>query len=161
MEAKFPMSEITVGKTVPDFELSATSEQNFKLSQLQGQNVVLYFYPKDDTPGCTREGQDFRDLSDEFRRFNTIIFGISRDTLRSHENFKAQQGFPFELLSDKDETACGLFGVIRPKKMYGKEVKGIERSTFLIDKEGVLRREWRQVKVEGHVAEVLEAVKAL
>jgi peroxiredoxin Q/BCP len=155
------MSKITVGKTVPDFELSATSEQNFKLSQLQGQNIVLYFYPKDDTPGCTREGQDFRDLSDEFRRFNTIIFGISRDTLRSHENFKAQQGFPFELLSDKDETACGLFGVIRPKKMYGKEVKSIERSTFLIDKEGVLRREWRQVKVEGHVAEVLEAVKAL
>jgi peroxiredoxin Q/BCP len=155
------MSKITVGKKVPDFELSATSEQTFKLSQLQGQNVVLYFYPKDDTPGCTREGQDFRDLSDEFRCFNTIIFGISRDTLRSHENFKAQQGFPFELLSDKDETVCQLFDVIKPKKMYGKEVKGIERSTFLIDKEGVLRREWRQVKVEGHVAEVLEAVKAL
>jgi peroxiredoxin Q/BCP len=155
------MPKITVGKTVPDFELSATSGQTIKLSQLQGQNVVLYFYPKDDTPGCTREGQNFRDLAGEFGRFNTIIFGISRDTLKSHENFKAQQGFPFELLSDKDETVCQLFEVIKPKKMYGKEVKGIERSTFLIDKEGVLRREWRQVQVEGHVAEVLEAVKAL
>jgi peroxiredoxin Q/BCP len=155
------MPKVTVGKTVPDFELSATSEQTIKLSNLKGQNILLYFYPKDDTPGCTREGQDFRDFYDQFRHFNTTIFGISRDTLRSHESFKSQQGFPFELLSDKDETLCQLFDVIKPKKMYGKEVRGIERSTFLIDKEGVLRREWRQVQVEGHVAEVLEAVKAL
>lgn len=155
------MSEITIGNTIPDFELPATSGQTIKLSQLQGQTVVLYFYPKDDTPGCTREGQDFRDLHGEFERLNTVIFGVSRDTVKSHEDFKAQQGFPFELLSDKDEAACQLFDVIKPKKMYGKEVKGIERSTFLIDKEGVLRREWRQVQVKDHAAEVLAAVKTL
>ncbi|ADE13829.1 alkyl hydroperoxide reductase/ Thiol specific antioxidant/ Mal allergen [Nitrosococcus halophilus Nc 4] len=155
------MSEITIGKTVPDFELSATSGQTVKLSQLQGRNVVLYFYPKDDTPGCTREGQDFRDFHAEFERLDTVILGLSRDTLKSHENFKAKQDFPFELLSDQNETVCQLFDVIKPKKMFGKDVKGIERSTFLIDKEGVLRKEWRKVKVEGHVAEVLEAVKSL
>lgn len=155
------MSEITVGNTIPDFELPATSGQTIKLSQLQGQTVVLYFYPKDDTPGCTREGQDFRDLHGEFERLNTVIFGVSRDTVKSHGDFKAQQGFPFELLSDKDEAVCQLFDVIKPKKMYGKEVKGIERSTFLIDKEGVLRREWRQVQVKDHAAEVLAAVKTL
>lgn len=155
------MSEITIGKTVPDFELSATSGQSVKLSQLQGRNVVLYFYPKDDTPGCTREGQDFRDFHAEFERLDTVILGLSRDTLKSHENFKAKQDFPFELLSDQNETVCQLFDVIKPKKMFGKDVKGIERSTFLIDKEGVLRKEWRKVKVEGHVAEVLEAVKSL
>lgn len=155
------MTEVAIEKTVPDFELPATSGQNIKLSQLQGQNVVLYFYPKDDTPGCTREGQDFRDLHEEFERLNTVIFGISRDTLKSHENFKAQQRLPFELLSDKDETVCRLFDVIKPKKMFGKDVKGIERSTFLIDKEGILRKEWRKVKVEGHAAEVLEAIRTL
>ncbi|KFI21896.1 peroxiredoxin [Nitrosococcus oceani] len=155
------MTEVTIGKTVPDFELPATSGQTVKLSQLQGQNVVLYFYPKDDTPGCTREGQDFRDLHPEFKRLNTVIFGISRDTLTSHETFKAQQRFPFELLSDKDETVCRLFEVIKPKKMFGKDVKGIERSTFLIDQEGILRREWRKVKVEDHAAEVLAATKVL
>ncbi|ABA58979.1 Alkyl hydroperoxide reductase/ Thiol specific antioxidant [Nitrosococcus oceani ATCC 19707] len=155
------MTEVTIGKTVPDFELPATSGQTVKLSQLQGQNVVLYFYPKDDTPGCTREGQDFRDLHPEFKRLNTVIFGISRDTLKSHETFKAQQRFPFELLSDKDATVCRLFEVIKPKKMFGKDVKGIERSTFLIDQEGILREEWRKVKVEDHAAEVLAATKAL
>ncbi|QBQ53244.1 peroxiredoxin [Nitrosococcus wardiae] len=155
------MSEVTVGKTVPDFELSATSGQTVKLSHLQGQNVVLYFYPKDDTPGCTREGQDFQDFHAEFERLDTVILGLSRDTLKSHENFKAKQDFPFELLSDPNETVCQRFDVIKPKKMFGKDVKGIERSTFLIDKEGVLRKEWRKVKVEGHVAEVLAAVKSL
>ncbi len=155
------MAEVFIGKPVPDFELSATSGQSIRLSQLHGQNIVLYFYPKDDTPGCTREGQDFRDLHAEFKRLNTVIFGISRDSLKSHERFKADQSFPFELLVDEDETACQLFDVLKPKKMFGKEAKGIERSTFLIDQEGILRQEWRKVKVEGHVAEVLEAVKAL
>lgn len=155
------MTEVIIGKTVPDFELSATSGQTVKLSQLQGQNVVLYFYPKDDTPGCTREGQDFRDLHPGFERLNTVILGISRDTLKSHEAFKGQQCFPFELLSDKDETVCRLFDVIKPKKMFGKDVKGIERSTFLIDREGILRKEWRKVKVENHAAEVLATTKAL
>lgn len=155
------MAKVTIGKIVPDFELSATSEQTIRLSQLRGQNVVLYFYPKDDTPGCTREGQDFRDFHREFEDLNTVIFGLSRDSLKSHERFKADQSFPFELVADEDEAACQLFDVIKPKQMFGKEVKGIERSTFLLDKEGVLRKEWRKVKVEGHVAEVLEAVKTL
>ncbi|ADJ27564.1 peroxiredoxin [Nitrosococcus watsonii] len=155
------MSEVTIGKAVPDFELPATSGQTIKLSQLQGQNVVLYFYPKDDTPGCTQEGQDFRDLHSAFKRLNAVILGISRDTLTSHEAFKAQQHFPFELLSDKDEKVCRLFDVIKPKKMFGKDVKGIERSTFLIDQEGILRKEWRKVKVEDHAAEVLATVKTL
>lgn len=155
------MSEVSIGKPVPNFELSATSGQSIKLSQLQGQNVVLYFYPKDDTPGCTQEGQDFRNLHAEFKQINTVIFGISRDNLESHERFKASQNFPFELLVDNDEMACQLFDVIKPKKIFGKETKSIERSTFLIDKEGILRQEWRKVKVEGHAAEVLETVKAL
>jgi thioredoxin-dependent peroxiredoxin len=153
--------KITVGKPVPDLELPATSEQSLKLSDFKGQNLVLYFYPKDNTPGCTKEGQDFRDFYPEFKRLNTAIVGISRDSLKSHENFKAAQNLPFDLLSDQAEQACRLFDVIKPKKMFGKDVVGIERSTFLIDKEGVLRQEWRKVKVEGHAAEVLKAVKAL
>ncbi|MDR9467025.1 peroxiredoxin [Marinospirillum sp.] len=149
------------GDLVPDFTAQATSNQEVALSRLQGKKVVIYFYPKDSTPGCTTEGGDFRDLYKEFQAANTEIFGVSRDGLRSHENFKAKQGFPFELISDKDETLCQLFDVIKLKKMYGKEHYGIERSTFLIDEGGKLAQEWRKVKVPGHVQEVLEAVQAL
>jgi peroxiredoxin Q/BCP len=155
------MAKIEIGKKVPDFELPATGDQSIKLSKLKGQNVVLYFYPKDSTPGCTREGQDFRDLHTKFRRAKTVILGVSRDSLRAHENFKAKQAFPFELLSDADEELCTLFDVIKMKNMYGKQVRGIERSTFLIDAQGKLRREWRKVKVDGHAEEVLAAVKEL
>ncbi|MCW8829088.1 MAG: thioredoxin-dependent thiol peroxidase [Gammaproteobacteria bacterium] len=155
------MSSVTLGKKVPDFTLPATGVQEISLKQLKGKNVVLYFYPKDSTPGCTTEGQDFRDNYESFRQHNTEILGISRDGIKSHENFKARQGFPFELLSDKDETVCQLFDVIKEKNLYGKKVMGVERSTFLIDAKGVLRQEWRKVKVKEHVQEVLEAVKAL
>lgn len=155
------MSKIKIGATVPDFELPATGDKMIKSTDLRGKNVVLYFYPKDDTPGCTREGQDFRDNYPEFTRAKTVILGVSRDTVNSHEGFKTEQCFPFDLLSDKNESLCNLFDVIKLKKMYGKEVRGISRSTFLIDKEGKLRREWRDVKVDGHVKEVLDAVKTL
>jgi len=155
------MSKATLGKPVPDFTLPATGGKDISLSGFRGKNVVIYFYPKDNTPGCTTEGQDFRDSINTFRRRNTLILGISRDSLKSHENFKAKQAFPFELLSDAEEQACRLFDVIREKNMYGRKVLGIERSTFLIDAEGVLRREWRKVTVNGHVEEVLEAIKAL
>lgn len=146
---------------VADFTAQATGDREIRLSELRGRNVVIYFYPKDSTPGCTTEGQDFRDLYPEFQALDTEIFGVSRDGIKSHENFKAKQSFPFDLISDKEETLCQLFDVIKLKKMYGRESLGIERSTFLIDKEGVLRREWRKVKVKGHVAEVLEAVRSL
>lgn len=152
---------VEVGKKVPQFSLAATSEQEISLSNLKGKNVVLYFYPKDSTPGCTREGQDFRDSYNKFKRQNTVILGVSRDSIKSHENFKAKQGFQFELLSDKDETLCKLFDVIKMKNMYGKQVRGIERSTFLIDANGKLKKEWRKVKVDDHVNEVLAAVKEL
>jgi peroxiredoxin Q/BCP len=152
---------VEVGKKVPPFSLPATSEQNISLSDLKGMNVVLYFYPKDSTPGCTREGQDFRDNYNKFKRQNTVILGVSRDSIKSHENFKAKQGFQFELLSDKDEDLCKLFEVIKMKNMYGKKLRGIERSTFLIDSNGKLKQEWRKVKVDGHVDEVLVAVKEL
>jgi peroxiredoxin Q/BCP len=155
------MSQIKIGKKVPNFELSATGEQNIKLSGLKGKKVVIYFYPKDSTPGCTTEGQDFRDNYNKFKRANTVVLGVSRDSIKSHENFKAKQEFPFELLSDKEETLCQLFDVIKEKNMYGKKVMGIERSTFLLDDKGVLRQEWRKVKVAGHVEEVLAAAKAL
>lgn len=155
------MSSIAIGKKVPDFELPATGDQNIKLSQFKGQNLVLYFYPKDSTPGCTKEGQAFRDDYNKFERANTVVLGVSRDSVKSHENFKAKQEFPFELLSDQDEALCTLFDVIKMKNMYGKQVRGIERSTFLIDAKGVLRREWRKVKVDGHAEEVLAAVKEL
>ena len=155
------MSSVTVGKKLPAFSLAATGDQEISLKQLKGKNVVLYFYPKDSTPGCTTEGQDFRDNYKAFQKLNTEILGVSRDSIKSHENFKAKQSFPFELLSDKEETLCQLFDVIKEKNMYGKKVMGIERSTFLIDAKGVLRQEWRKVKVKGHVEEVLEAVKAL
>ena len=128
---------------------------------MRGQNVVLYFYPKDSTPGCTTEGQDFRDQHKAFTKANTVVFGISRDSIRSHENFKSKQNFPFDLLSDSEEEVCKLFDVIKPKNMYGREVIGVERSTFLIDAAGKLRREWRKVKVAGHVDEVLAAAQEL
>jgi thioredoxin-dependent peroxiredoxin len=155
------MSELSIGSKVPDFTLPATSDQEICLKKLKGKNVVLYFYPKDSTPGCTTEGHEFSELHTAFREHDTEVFGVSRDSIKSHENFKAKQAFPFELLSDQDETLCQLFNVIREKNMYGKKVMGIERSTFLIDTKGVLRQEWRKVKAAGHAAEVLEAVKAL
>ena len=155
------MSKVKVGKKVPDFTLPATGDQDIALSDFKGKNVVVYFYPKDSTSGCTTEGQNVRDKIATFRRRKTAILGVSRDSIRSHENFKEKQAFPFELLSDADEKLCKLFDVIKEKNMYGRKVMGIERSTFLIDDKGVLRREWRKVKVPGHVDEVLEAVKEL
>lgn len=155
------MSSVAVGQAVPDFELPATGNQTIRLSDLKGKNVVLYFYPKDNTPGCTLEGENFRDMHPQFERARTVILGVSRDGVPSHEGFKEKLGFPFELLADEEERVCKLFDVIKPKNMYGKEVIGVERSTFLIDAAGVLRREWRKVKVDGHADEVLEAVKAL
>lgn len=156
------MSTIEVGQPVPNFSAPATSDMTFQLSDYAGKaNVVIYFYPKDSTPGCTTEGQNFRDLYTEFQAHDTVIVGLSRDGLRAHENFKAKQSFPFELISDKEEAVCQLFDVIKLKKMYGKEYLGIERSTFLIDKAGILQKEWRKVKVKEHANEVLEAVKAL
>jgi len=147
--------------TVSDFSLPATGGQTFQLAGQSGKTVVIYFYPKDSTPGCTTEGQQFRDLHDQFLAANAVILGISRDSVKSHENFKAKQAFPFELGSDTDEAVCNLFGVMKMKNMYGKQVRGIERSTFLIDGSGVLRREWRGVKVPGHAQEVLDFVKTL
>lgn len=155
------MSSITLNEPVADFSAAATSELEVSLAALKGNNIIIYFYPKDSTPGCTTEGQDFRDLHDEFKALDTVIFGVSRDKMRSHENFKAKQEFPFELISDETESLCQLFDVIKEKNMYGKKHMGIERSTFLIDKKGVLRKEWRKVKVKGHVEEVLDAVKEL
>ncbi len=146
---------------VPDFSLASTSGQTFKLADQAGKVVVIYFYPKDSTPGCTTEGQQFRDLHEQFAAVDAVILGISRDSLKSHENFKAKQNFPFELGSDADEAVCNLFGVIKMKNMYGKQVRGIERSTFIIDRKGVLRREWRGVKVPGHAQDVLDFVKTL
>ncbi len=155
------MSTVEAGKKVPDFELPATSGLTFRLADFKGKKVVIYFYPKDNTPGCTSEGQDFRDLYPEFAGENTEIFGVSRDGLRAHENFKAKYHFPFELLSDGDEEACKLFDVLHEKVMYGRRVMGIVRSTFLIDEKGVLRKEWRKVRVKGHAQEVLEAARAV
>jgi peroxiredoxin Q/BCP len=149
-----------LGLSVPDFEASATGG-GFKLSALKGKKVVLYFYPKDNTPGCTTEGQDFRDKHAEFRAAGAEVFGISRDSLKSHEGFKAKMAFPFELISDPNEAVCLMFDVMKMKNMYGKQVRGVERSTFLIDAEGRVAREWRGVKVAGHVDAVLEAVKSL
>ena len=153
------MAELKIGKKVPAFTLPATGDKTISLKDLNGSNVVLYFYPKDSTPGCTREGQDFRDNHSKFKRAKTIVLGVSRDSIKSHENFKAKQDFPFDLLSDTDETLCTMFDVIKMKNMYGKQVRGIERSTFLIDSKGVLREEWRKIKVDGHAEEVLAATK--
>ena len=152
---------VTLDQPVADFSAAATSGQQVSLSALKGQQVVIYFYPKDSTPGCTTEGQGFRDHYPAFQAANTQVFGVSRDGMKSHENFKCKQAFPFELISDKDEALCQLFDVIKLKKLYGKEYLGIDRSTFLIDAQGVLRHEWRGVKVPGHVEEVLAAAQAL
>lgn len=146
---------------VEDFESPATGEKPFRLSTQRGKVVVLYFYPKDSTPGCTTEAQQFRDLYEQFLAAGAIVAGVSRDSLRSHENFKARQELPFDLLSDADERLCTQFAVIKDKKLYGKPVRGIERSTFVIDRAGILRREWRGVKAQGHAQEVLDFVKTL
>ncbi len=155
------MPQPQIGQPAPDFTLPATGGREITLSALKGHNVVLYFYPRDNTPGCTKEGQAFRDHFEDFRALDTVILGISRDSLKTHENFKAKHRFPFELLSDSEETVCKRYDVLKEKNMYGRKVIGIERSTFLIDKQGILRREWRKVKVAGHVEEVLEAVREL
>lgn len=152
---------VKLNEPVPSFTAQATSGQTVDLGELSGKKVVLYFYPKDNTPGCTTEGQAFRDLHAEFERAGAVIFGVSKDSLRTHENFRQKQSFTFELISDSDETLCRLFDVIRMKQMYGKQYEGIERSTFVIDAKGVLRHEWRKVKVPGHVEQVLEAVRSL
>jgi peroxiredoxin Q/BCP len=150
-----------LGKPVPDFSCEATGESPFRLSAQRGEKLVLYFYPKDNTPGCTAEGADFRDLHPAFRRAGARVFGISRDSAASHQRFKQKMRFPFELLADPDEAVCEQFGVMKLKSMYGKKVRGIERSTFVLDEKGVLAREWRGVKVPGHAQEVLNFVKAL
>lgn len=155
------MPEPTIGAPAPDFSLPATGNRTISLADLRGQAVVLYFYPKDSTPGCTQEGQDFQQLSGEFAALGAVILGVSRDSVASHEKFRATQGFSFDLLSDAQETACRAYDVIREKNMYGKTVLGIERSTFLIDADGVLREAWRKVKVKDHAAAVLERLKAL
>lgn len=150
-----------LNQAIPDFELPSTGGKTFKLSDYLGKTLVIYFYPKDSTPGCTTQGQQFRDAYADFKALNAEIVGISRDSLKSHENFKAKFSFPFELLSDSDERACSRFDVIRMKNMYGNQVRGIQRSTFVLDKNGMLVREWRGVKVDGHVQEVLDFVKTL
>lgn len=155
------MTHPAIGEPAPEFELPATGDKVVRLADLRGRNVVLYFYPKASTPGCTKEGLAFTELYDEFQRRNTTILGVSRDSLKAQENFKTKQGFKFDLLSDKDETVCRLYDVIKLKKMYGKESLGVERSTFLIDAQGLLRQAWRQVKVDGHADAVLAAVDQL
>ena len=150
-----------MNRVVADFVSDATGDKTVRLKDLRGRNVVLYFYPKDSTPGCTTEGQDFRDLHTKFKRQKTVILGVSRDSIASHEKFKAKQCFPFDLLSDIDEKVCKQFDIIKEKNMYGRKVMGIERGTFLIDADGKLQREWRKVKVKGHVEEVLNAARAL
>lgn len=156
------MTTPPLNKPIENIIIQITGEHStISLADLKGHNVVIYFYPKDNTPGCTTEGQTFRDLYKEFQKANTLIYGVSKDSLRSHENFKAKQAFPFELVSDPQEKLCKLFDVIKLKKLYGKEYFGIERSTFLLDKAGILRQEWRKVKVAGHAEEVLKAAQAL
>lgn len=151
---------MNIGDSVADFEFTATNNLNAHLKDYKGELIILYFYPKDATPGCTTEGQDFRDAYSQFRDLNAQLFGVSRDSLKSHERFKEKQNFPFELISDSEEQLCHLFDVIKMKSMYGKQVRGIERSTFIIDKEGILRHEWRKVSVKGHVAEVLATLQS-
>ena len=153
------MSKAKIGQPVPDMELQATDDQIYRLSDHQGKNIILYFYPKDSTPGCTTEGQDFRDSYEEFRKLNTEIIGVSRDTLKSHESFKNKQCLPFDLISDHNEALCKAFDVIREKNLHGKQYMGIDRSTFIIDKKGILREEFRGVKVDGHIAHLLQVMK--
>ncbi|MDO9105028.1 MAG: peroxiredoxin [Methylovulum sp.] len=154
-------AQISVGSAVPDFALPSTGNNTFRLMDFRGNCVVLYFYPKDNTPGCSQEAQAFRDNIDKFTALNAVVAGVSRDTVRVHEGFKAKQALPFELLSDGEESLCQLFDVIKLKNMYGKQVRGIERSTFLIDANGVLVREWRKVKVKGHSDDVLAVLHEL
>ena len=155
------MSAVQLNKKVPAFSAPATGDKTFRLADCKGKSLVIYFYPKDSTPGCTREGQDFRDNYNTFKRNKSIVVGVSRDSLKAHENFRTKQAFPFDLLSDSDEVLCQLFDVIKEKNMYGRRVMGIERSTFLIGADGKLKQEWRKVKVDGHVEEVLAAVREL
>lgn len=155
------MSAPILNRVVADFSAMATSDMTVRLKELRGKNVVLYFYPKDSTPGCTQEGRDFASLHAKLRRQNTVVFGISRDSLSAHEKFKAKQGFPFELISDPDENLCRQFDVIQEKTLYGRKFMGVVRSTFLIDAKGKLRREWRNLRVKGHAEEVYEAVCSL
>ena len=155
------MSSVTLGNSVPNFESMSTGDKSIQLSDYQGKYLILYFYPRDNTPGCTTEGQKFRDKIAEFEALNTVILGVSRDSVRVHEGFKTKQSFPFDLLSDQEEKLCTLFDVIKMKNMYGKQVRGIERSTFLIDPNGILIHEWRKVKVKVHIDEVLQIVKEL
>lgn len=156
-----PAAKVAVGKPLPAVKIPATGAKEIALAALKGKNVVLYFYPKDSTPGCTIEGRDFSRLYDKFKNADTEVFGISRDTLKSHENFKNKENYTIDLLSDEDEKVCKLFGVIKMKNMYGRQVRGIERSTFVIGKDGRLVKEWRGVKVAGHAEEVLDFVKSL
>ena len=153
------MAAPALNRVVKDFKCAATGNQTIQLKSLRGKKVVIYFYPKDATPGCTTEGQDFRDLHTKFKRQNTVILGVSRDSVASHEKFKAKQEFPFDLLSDPDEKLCKQFDVIKEKSLYGRKFMGIERSTFLIDENGKLRKEWRKVRVKGHADEVLDAAR--
>lgn len=155
------MEKIAVGKIVPDFSLPSTGDKTVSLSDFKGKNLVLYFYPRDNTSGCTMEAESFRDSYARFKRLHTEIIGVSRDSLKSHEKFRGQYGFKFDLLSDEHEKLCKLFDVIKEKSLYGRKFMGIERSTFLIDATGILRNEWRKVSVKGHADEVLAAVKAL
>jgi peroxiredoxin Q/BCP len=155
------MTNISVGQSVSDFTASATGDKSINLSDYKGKNLVIYFYPKDNTPGCIKEGQGFRDVYSQFVSLDTEILGVSRDSIKSHENFKAKQEFPFDLLSDPDEELCQLFDVIKMKNMFGKKAMGIVRSTFLIDKQGVLVQEWRKVKLKEHIEEVLQAAREL
>ena len=150
-----------MNRVVADFAAEATGNQKVRLKELRGKNVVIYFYPKDSTPGCTTEGRDFSALHARFKRANTVIFGVSRDSIASHEKFKEKQGFKFDLISDPDEKLCKKFDVIHEKTLYGRKFMGVVRSTFLIDADGKLRQEWRKVKVAGHADEVLEAAKSL
>jgi len=152
---------VEINKAIPDFEADSTGDTAFKLSNFLGKKVLIYFYPRDNTPGCTQEGKDFRDNIEQFSALNSVIFGVSRDSVKVHEGFKAKQEFPFELLSDKEEKLCELFDVIKMKNMYGKQVRGIERSTFLINEEGILIYEWRKVKVKIHIEEVLQKLQEI
>jgi len=155
------LSGPALNRVVADFVSEATGGKKIRLKELRGKNVVLFFYPKDSTPGCTQEGRDFTELHAKFRRQNAVIFGVSRDSLASHDKFIAKQGFSFELLSDPDEKLCAQFDVIHEKTLYGRKFMGVVRSTFLIDSDGKLRAEWRKVSVKGHAQEVLDAVKGI
>ena len=155
------MSKVHVGKKVPDFKALLDNEETFKLSENKGKNLVFYFYPKDNTPGCTKEGEDFRDNYSVIKKLNTEVIGVSKDSVASHQKFIKKFNFPFNLISDENEKVCNLFNVIKEKNMYGRKYMGIERSTFLIDTKGKLVKEWRKVRVKGHVDDVIESIKEI